>query len=78
MGVYRMKVAGREKAVLVRADSLAKAEKAIVSGEQLKAEDMEKALLAGDKVWTPGEPFPDDEQTPPPAVADESGAEPGK
>lgn len=70
MGVYRMKVTGRRKPVLVRADSLAKAKDALVSGEGLKAEEVEDALVAGEKVWKPGDELPADE-----AAQDDAGAE---
>jgi len=61
MGVYKMKLTGRGKPVLVRADSLAKAEKALVEGKALTAEQVEDALVAGDKVWKPGEELPADD-----------------
>lgn len=64
MGVYRMKVAGRVRPILVKAESLAKAKDAVVEGEKLDAEEMGEALAKGEALWKPGEPLPADDAAP--------------
>jgi len=60
MGVYRMNIEGRNKPVLMRAKSLSEARGSLVDGESLTAEQVEEALVAGEKVWAPGTPLPED------------------
>jgi hypothetical protein len=64
MGVYRMKLAGRRKPILVKAESIAKAKDAIVEGEKLDAEEMADALANGESVWKPGDELPADDPAP--------------
>lgn len=61
MPIYRMKIAGRNKPVLVKAESAAKAKDQIVEAKALTAEEMGEALSSGEKVWNPGDDLPDDE-----------------
>lgn len=61
MGVYRMKLQGRRKPVLVKAESIAKAKDLLVEGEKLDAEAMGDALAAGEVVWKPGDALPADD-----------------
>lgn len=60
MGVYRVKVEGRNKPVLVKEDSQAKAKDRVVSAELLNAEQMAEAMDAGETIWKAGDPFPAD------------------
>jgi len=60
MGVYRMKIEGRNKPVLMRAKNLTEARNSFVDGESLTAEQVEEALVAGERVWAPGTPLPED------------------
>jgi len=63
MGVYRIKVAGRNMPILLRAKSKTEAtERVVESVESLTAEEVEEALDAGEKVWKPGEPLAADEE----------------
>jgi len=61
MPIYNLKIRGRRKAVLVKADSAAEAKNAVVEATSLKADEMADALANGEKVWNPDEPFPADE-----------------
>lgn len=61
MPIYRAKIEGRKKPVLLKADSAAKARDQLVDVETLSSSDMMDAIEAGEKVWKPGEPLPEDE-----------------
>lgn len=60
MGVYRVKVEGRNKPILVKEESQAKAKDRVVSAELLKSEDLAEAMEAGETIWKVGDPFPAD------------------
>lgn len=62
MPIYKTKIQGRNKPLLLKAESAAKGKDQIVTLEALTAEEMAEALASGEKVWTPGEPFPADEE----------------
>lgn len=72
MGVYRMTIAGRNKPVLLRAKNKTDAVEALVEGKSLTAEEVEEALVAGDKLWTPGDPLPEDDKPEEPAAPEGS------
>lgn len=62
MGVYRVKVAGRVKPILLRAKGRPEAVARIVEeAKALTAEEVEEAFDKGESVWREGDPFPDDE-----------------
>lgn len=61
MAIYGVKIVGRRKRILVRAESQAKAVAALVTASSLNAEEMQDALDAGEAVWKAGQPLPDDE-----------------
>lgn len=62
MGVYRIEVAGRRKALLVRADNKTAAmDRVVLSCKALTGDEVEEVLDSGESVWKPGEPFPADE-----------------
>jgi hypothetical protein len=69
MPIYHVKIAGRTKRVLVKADSAAKAKDTVVQATALSAEEMADALANGEQVWNPSAPFPADELTTDPASA---------
>jgi len=59
MGVYRVKVKGREGSILLRAKSKTEAIDAIVvEAKALTGEEVEDALAEGAKLWKPEEPLP--------------------
>lgn len=63
MAIYAVDITGRDKRVLVRADSQAKAVAHFATAVALKAEDMQDALDNGEAVWKPGTPLPTEEIT---------------
>lgn len=62
MAVYAMTIGGREKRVLVKADSQAAAKDRVVSAELLNAEKMAEAMENGETIWREGDPFPADDK----------------
>jgi hypothetical protein len=65
MGVYRIKLAGRRKPILLRAKSKTEAtERVVETIESLTGEEVETALDTGEKVWKVGEELPDDDPAP--------------
>ena len=62
MAVYRAKIAGRKKPVLLRAGNRTEAIGRLVETlDALTGDAVEEALDAGEKVWKPGEPLPADD-----------------
>lgn len=70
MPIFRVKIAGRSKPILARADSAAKVREAIVEAKALTSKELSDAF--GEAVWTPGEELPAEpaagEQTAEPAA----------
>jgi len=65
MGVYRVKVEGRRKAILLRAKSKTEAIDAVVTeAKALTGEEVEEALAEGAKLWKAGDPLPEDDEAP--------------
>jgi hypothetical protein len=75
MPIYKAKIAGRNKPVLVRADTAAKARDQVVEVEALDSGQLQDALEAGEAVWKPGTPLPEDDK--PEAEAEQGGGEKG-
>lgn len=73
MPVYRAKIPGRRKPLLIKADNATDAYRSLVELDALKADEMAEALENGDSVWKPGTPLPADD--PEPAPAEEAGEE---
>lgn len=69
MPIYRAKITGRTKTVLVKSESAAKAKELFVEVSALTAEQMQDALDEGEAVWKPGTPLPEDDAEP--AAGDE-------
>ncbi len=65
MPIYKMHIAGRNKPVLVKADSAAKAKDFVVEAKALTAEEMGAALESGEKVWNGTDALPADEAAKP-------------
>jgi hypothetical protein len=62
MGIYRAKIAGRKKPVLLKADNKTGVKDRVVTDiELLTTDDLEAALEAGETVWKAGEDLPPDE-----------------
>lgn len=62
MGVYRGKIVGRKKPILLRAANKTEAiGRLIESLDALTGDEVEEALDAGDKVWKVGEELPADD-----------------
>ena len=61
MAIYGVTIKGRRKRLLVKATSAAEAKALFVEAKALTAEEMQDALDAGEAVWKPGQPLPDDE-----------------
>jgi hypothetical protein len=59
VAIFRVKIAGRDKPILARAESAAKLREALVEAKALTAKELADAF--GEPVWTPGEPLPADE-----------------
>lgn len=62
MPIYRTTIMGREKPLLIRAETAAKGLAQLVTIKALTAEEMAEALASGDKVWTPGDEWPADDR----------------
>lgn len=60
MAIYGVTIKGRNKRLLVKAESAAKAVAMFVEAKALTAEQMQDALDEGESVWKPGQPLPDD------------------
>lgn len=69
MPVYRMRITGRRKPILMKSETNAKARDTLVTAELITAEEMADALGDGEKIWVPGTELPADE--PEPAKADD-------
>jgi hypothetical protein len=61
MAVYRVVLEGREKPVLLRAKNKSEALDMVVDARALTGEEVEEALVGGEKLWKVGDPFPADE-----------------
>lgn len=71
MAIYRAKIAGRRKPVLLKAGNRTEAKDRIVTElDLLTSDELEEALEAGESVWRPGEDLPPDD-------VEETPAEPG-
>lgn len=60
MPVYKINMKGRAAAVLVKAETAAKAKDAVLTVESITAEEMVDAIANGESIWTPGTDFPAD------------------
>ena len=60
MAIYGVTIKGRNKRLLVKAESAAKAVAMFTEAKALTAEQMQDALDEGESVWKPGQPLPDD------------------
>lgn len=60
MAIYGVEIEGRTKRILVRAPSQSQAVGMLVTAKALNAEEMQDALDAGEAVWKPGTPLPDE------------------
>lgn len=59
MAIFRMKLAGREKPLLVKAAGIKEARDRVITGcDALNAEEVEAAFTNREPVWREGEPFP--------------------
>lgn len=78
MPIYRIKLHGVEKPLLVRAESAAKAKDQIIDLSALTSEEMADALAAGDKIYVPGDSVlpPEPEAKPETSGKDEAGDPP--
>lgn len=68
MAIYGVTIRGRNRRLLVKAESAAKAVGMFCEAKALTAEQMQDALDEGESVWKPGQPLPADgppEATPP-------------
>lgn len=61
MAIYGVTIKGRNKRLLVKAESAAKAVGMFCEAKALTAEQMQDALDQGESVWKPGQPLPNDE-----------------
>jgi hypothetical protein len=62
MAVYRVKLAGRTKPILLRAKNKTEAiERVVIEMGALTGEDVEEALDKGETVWKLGEDLPADD-----------------
>ncbi len=60
MPIYRLKLAGRRKSILVKAESAAKAKELVVTVKALNAEEMQEAIESDEKLWKAGDELPAD------------------
>lgn len=67
MAIYGVTIRGRNRRLLVKAESAAKAVGFFCEAKALTAEQMQDALDEGESVWKPGQPLPDDSPAPEPA-----------
>lgn len=68
MPVYRMRITGRRKPILLKGETAAKARDTLVTAELITAEAMADALGNGEQIWTPGTDLPADEPAPTPEI----------
>ena len=61
MPIYRVRIEGRHKTLLIKEESAAKAKERVVTATALTADEMSSAIEDGERVWKVGEPFPADE-----------------
>ena len=61
MPIYRIKIEGRHKSLLVKEESAAKAKERVVTATALTADEMSAAIENGERVWKACEPFPADD-----------------
>lgn len=66
MAIYGVTIRGRNRRLLVKAESAAKAVGFFCEAKALTAEQMQDALDEGESVWKPGQPLPDDGPAPTP------------
>lgn len=64
MAIYGVTIKGRNRRILVKAESAAKAVGLFCEAKALTAEQMQDALDEGESVWKPGQPLPDDGPAP--------------
>ena len=64
MAIYGVNIEGRNRRILVKAESQAKAVAMFCEAKALTAEQMQDALDDGEAVWKPGTPLPDDAPAP--------------
>ncbi len=80
MAIYGVTIRGRNRRLLVKAESAAKAVAFFCEAKALTAEQMQDALDEGESVWKPGQPLPDDGPATapdaPPATDDGEGDQP--
>lgn len=66
MAIYGVTIRGRNRRLLVKAESAAKAVSMFCEAKALTAEQMQDALDEGESVWKPGQPLPEDGPAPEP------------
>ena len=66
MAIYGVTIRGRNRRLLVKAESAAKAVGFFCEAKALTAEQMQDALDEGESVWKPGQPLPEDGPAPEP------------
>lgn len=64
MPLYFATIPGRRKPLLIKAGNATKAFASLVGLEALTAAQKDDALERGDKIWTPGDPMPEDDPEP--------------
>lgn len=75
MPLYHATIPGRRKPLLIKADNATKAFASLVELKALTAAEKDDALEAGEKIWRPGEPLPEDDPAPEPEQQPESQAD---